>query len=162
MNSIPRTLNELGEAFGWPLPRQRDDWRVLFPASGYLIGERVTILATNGCLAAFTKNWVTLEIGHLANFIGPASREEVWAEDWDWIANRRKVKWQGFPVPQDSIMDAHWARHEKASKEWLELEAAVGRGAMPPEDFQRSWDALQAKKERVSQKSKFQELYDSI
>lgn len=166
----PRTLNQLCEMFAWPPPRDRDVWRMLWPASGTLIGERVTILATNGILAAFTKNWEELTLGHLANFVGPTAKEEVWEEDWDWKLNMRRMEWsEGFPRPVDSVMAAHWERHQKASKEWLELEAAIGRGLMPPEDFQKSWQALCKKKieprtaaVRTAKAQRLQALMDMI
>lgn len=126
----------------WCVPglvRWTDEWRLT--AQNLVVhgmfGPSVT-LATNGVLVVIDNGDIAPHVTHVGNLRGPVLRTPCAIVDWDWDRNARRVnvyrRRDGTVavVPTDEWRDGIGHR---VSREELELEAALGCGALRAEDF---------------------------
>ena len=158
------TIEQLMERYGITINiKQRDNWRILFPNVGELIGfpnfGNVMIMATNGILAYYhVDHSGQLFLGHLRAFTGPIAKEYVDEDDWDFEKRRHKVNVYKRAdgtyaiIPKDSFWDAYWEKHERMTHELHQLYCEIGR-SIHADQFDNEYEKLCVRAQNVPKRN---------
>lgn len=145
-------------------PARLSKWRLLFPNVGELSGfphfGNVMICATDGLEAFYhVDDSGFLFKGHLKAFTGPVAKVYIWEDDWNYVAQKRKVDVRKradgsvVVIPRDSFWQGYWEQHPRMPEWekdlWSQLLTIDGGkvyyGNIRFEDFDLAFEQMQTR-----------------